>query len=402
MPLTNKFKQTLNAFLNNQLDSESILIFLKELEEVDQAALIAVLTEMGVDDNAWKNISALHQPLWDKKFAQLWEGLALQAKEEENIVLQMAPKSSRRLWYWAAAVLLSTAFVGYLYLKSSYKEELPILSPSEIYASKNVSQITLPDGRVLLIQDSLQGLVYQDDQLHILRTATGELKFEHTGQALSAHSKPMNTIQTSKGGFSVFQLEDGTKVHLNSESSLRFPLAFGKDRREVHLVGEGYFEVVKNKQSPFIVHTENQHLEVLGTVFNMRSYPNESNEETTLITGSVKIHNERLNLGEEVLLKPGQQARVNEKDIQVQQVNPAEYTAWIQQRFVFSGTALSVVLLDIERWYDVGFEYEGTIPSIHIDGNISKDVPLEHLLKVLELNTHYKFSMKGRRVVMSK
>lgn len=402
MALTSIFKQKLVAFLNNRLDSASILLFSEELEHVDQDELISELAEMGIDDDAWRKIAVSHQPLWDQKLVNIWENIASQSAKEEMPTLKVTTRSSPNIWYWLAAVLLAATFVGYQYLKHSYKEELPSISPAEIYASQNISQITLPDGRVLIINDSLQGLVYEEDQFYIRRTATGELQFEYTGQAASNQGQLMNAVQTSKGGFTVFQLEDGTKVHLNSESSLRFPLSFRKDRREVHLVGEGYFEVVKNKAAPFIVNTDNQQVEVLGTVFNMRSYPNENKEATTLISGSVKIHNERLTTAEGVILKPGEQALISSQGLQVQQVNIDEYTGWVQKRFVFSGTALALVLMDIERWYDVEFVHEGAMPAIRIEGNISKDVPLERLLKVLEMNTKYTFSMKGRRVFMNK
>ena len=112
-----------------------------------------------------------------------------------------------------------------------------------------------------------------------------------------------NTIETPVGGSYQINLPDGTKVWLNAASSLSFPAKFNNGKRSVKLTGEAYFDVVENKQMPFIVTFNGQVVEVLGTQFNINSYTDESSDKTTLFEGSVKLSQD----DNQVLLKPGQQ-----------------------------------------------------------------------------------------------
>ncbi len=401
MPLLPEFEDQLQRFLNNQLDKEEFDSFFQELSQVDDHELSSYLTNWGLKDESSLATSAKTQAIWDAKLNKLWADLPLpvQVREKKSII----PFISRKRWVsltGIAASLICVFSLAFYFWKGQSQEENRTAATT--YPSENISQITLPSGEVISIQDSISGSLYKNDELEIVRIDNGELQFVYKKLDLAQLGNQFNSIHTSKGGFTKFQLEDGTKVHLNSESTLRFPLAFAKYKREVFLDGEGYFEVVKNKEAPFRVHTAKQHIEVLGTTFNVKSYPNESQETTTLVEGTVKVTGADRPLVDKVILHPDQQATIHEQSIQVQQVSPEEYTGWVSKRFIFSGTALEVVLRDIERWYDINFEYEGALPDIRIEGNLSKDVPLDKLLKVLSINTKYNFSMKGRRVYMEK
>lgn len=401
MPLLPEFEDRLQRFLNNQLDKEEFDSFFQELSEVDDNDLSVYLTEWGLKEEFSLAKSAETQVMWDAKLAKLWKGLPHPAETTEATATIPLIRSKRWLALSgiAAGLLCVLAVSVYLWKGQSQEEQR---SASTTYPSENISQITLPSGEVISIQDSISGSLYKNDELEIVRIDNGELQFVYKNHDLATLNNQFNSIHTSKGGFTKFQLEDGTKVHLNSESTLRFPLTFAKDKREVFLDGEGYFEVVKNKEAPFLVHTAKQDIEVLGTTFNVKSYADEMQETTTLVEGLVKVTGVDEPLVDKVILHPDQQATIQEKNIRVQQVSPEEYTGWVSKRFIFSGTPLEVVLRDIERWYDIKFAYEGKLPAIRIEGNLSKDVALDKLLKVLSINTTYNFSMKGRRVYMEK
>ncbi|GHE31436.1 FecR family protein [Sphingobacterium griseoflavum] len=403
MPLLPEFEDLLQRFLTDQLRSEEFDSFFNQLAEVDDNDLAAYLAAWGVQQDFHLRPQIKDQAMWEAKLGKLFNELPVDIQEAETRSTLLRTKRIKFLGLSAIAATLILAFSFAFYFWQSETTPTPLpTSASTTYPADNVSQITLPNGEIITIQDSTAGPLYKNNELEIVRVENGELRFVYKNQHLAAQAQQFNSIHTSKGGFTKFQLEDGTKVYLNSESTLRFPLLFAADKRDVFLEGEGYFEVVKKPNAPFHVHTANQHIEVLGTTFNIKSYHNENQETTTLVEGSVKVKGIHLQQPQDVLLLPAQQATIDTKAIQVHQVSPEEYTGWVNKRFVFSGTPLEVVLRDIERWYDIKFEYEGELPNIRIEGNLSKDVALDKLLKVLSINTKYDFSMKGRRVYMEK
>jgi len=187
-----------------------------------------------------------------------------------------------------------------------------------------------------------------------------------------------NTVTTRKGSKSNIQLPDGTIAWLNADSKLTYNENFRGDFREVTLQGEAYFDVVKDKSRPFIIHTKTIDIRVLGTAFNVRAYETEKNTETSLFRGSVEItlHNSP---EKKIILKPNEKLLVNNKslltstqteeknktrnasavDITVGKVHFEEKDSsalenlWIKNKLVFDAESLEEVALKIERWYDV-------------------------------------------------
>jgi transmembrane sensor len=183
-----------------------------------------------------------------------------------------------------------------------------------------------------------------------------------------------NTVSTRRGSKSTVQLPDGTVAWLNAESRLSYNENFQGDIREVSLEGEAYFDVVKDKSRPFIIHTRTIDIRVLGTAFNVRAYPSEHNTETSLFRGSVEVtlHN---NPEKKIVLRPNEKLMVNNggnepvsgrkdnkrRDINIQvgkvhfqaRDSTAWETGWIKNKLVFDAETLEEVAGKIERWYDV-------------------------------------------------
>jgi ferric-dicitrate binding protein FerR (iron transport regulator) len=207
-----------------------------------------------------------------------------------------------------------------------------------------------------------------------------------------------NTMTTPKGRQFSLVLPDGTKAWLNAASSLRYPTAFVGRERKVEVTGEVYFEVAKNKQMPFKVKVnENMEVEVLGTHFNINSYSNEASINTTLLEGSVQISNQ----SQKQILKPGQQARVNndQKINIVSDVNLKKVMAWKNGVFDFDDASLQEVMHQLERWYDIEVVYERGVPDIEFVGTLSRDLSLEDVLKGLKLS-EVNFRIEGRKLVI--
>jgi transmembrane sensor len=311
----------------------------------------------------------------------------------------------------AAAVILTMIGAGsYIFLfKKQVTEpahaETAKAKPRDLPPGRDAAVLTLGDGRTIIL-DSTRGTISQQGNATVINL-NGQVSYANT-----AKDKPTavvyNTISTARGNQYQLILADGSKVWLNSASSLRFPTSFTGDRREVELDGEGYFEVAKNASKPFHVKTSSQDIEVLGTHFNVNAYNDETATKTTLLEGSVKVRqwsmvNGQLKTGNEAMLKPGEQAVLSgayspftiDRSPDIDQV-----MAWKNGWFEFDKTDIKAIMRQISRWYDVDVRYETKIDSQTYGGRISRNINLSNILKMLELyGVHCKLEGKTLTVI---
>ena len=162
-----------------------------------------------------------------------------------------------------------------------------------------------------------------------------------------------NTLRTLQGMECLITLSDGTRVHLNAETRLTYPVCFSSKERIVQIEGEAYFDVAPDKEHPFIVKTSHTSIRVTGTSFNVRAYADEDTESTTLISGTVRI-----NSGNEAFeLVPNQHYTYNKNTgtNTVANVNTDLYTSWESGSFIFLNVPLENVMSYLSKWY--GFQY---------------------------------------------
>jgi len=189
-------------------------------------------------------------------------------------------------------------------------------------------------------------------------------------------------ISVPKGQLSQLFLADGTRIWINSETTISVPSVFNGGFRTVKLTGEAFFEVAKDAAHPFRVIVDGQTIEVLGTSFNVRAYPDGLEVQTTLKEGSVKLNTPKGFM----MLKPGQQAELDRStgEVKLAQVNPSNYDAWKEGRYEFRNEDLIEVLKMVERWYDVELIYdEDKFKSIRFSGVIRRNKPAGHFLTLL-------------------
>ena len=159
-----------------------------------------------------------------------------------------------------------------------------------------------------------------------------------------------------RGGQFFIELSDGTKVWLNSDSKLKYPVKFlAEKKRNVELVyGEAYFEVSPRKNDPkssFNVETKSQKINVLGTKFNIKAYKEDKFITTTLVEGSVKINNGNI----DKVLKPNQQSKINfeSNEIEISTIDVSHEISWVSGLFSFNEASLESIMESLSRWYDV-------------------------------------------------
>lgn len=350
---------------------------------------------------SWQlNFSLTNRPALEDE-----EALTDLTEIREQLIRISDGRKKIKLWprIAVAAALILICAGAYFFSASQNNQQLALdAAANHILPGKNKAVLTLANGRQIILSDATNGVLVKEAGLSIEKTKDGQLVYtiqdSHISGTKTAVADKYNMITTPRGGQYQVNLPDGTKVWLNSASSLKFPSSFSAlKQRKVELNGEGYFEVEKDKAHPFMVQTATQEVEVLGTHFNISSYTDEKNTCTTLLEGAVQVSAKQ---GDIVNLKPNQQAVLTGKSIKVSPANVDIAVAWKNGYFKFKSESIQAVMQELSRWYDVDIVYEGEISKDHFGGKISRDKSIAEVLEMLELTKLVKFKIEGRKVIV--
>jgi ferric-dicitrate binding protein FerR (iron transport regulator) len=293
----------------------------------------------------------------------------------------------------ASVILIMGIAVFYLWQKNN---EVHDQNSSNVVAisedaspGKDKAVLTLASGKIIVL-DSAAGKKLGEENISV---SNGTLFYKNEG----SYHPQQNILTVPRGAQYKVVLADGTKVWLNAESSLTYPTAFTGNERKVTLTGEGYFEVTKNKEKPFIVESSGNQIKVLGTQFNINSYADENIFAATLVEGSVQISRGDILK----ILKPGEQARVTAGKIDIAPVNTAEATGWKDGEFVFRDAAVPSIVKQLARWYNLDIDYPEPVEK-HLNATIKRDVPLSKVLHYLEATGDVHFKLEGRKLIVLK
>ena len=310
-----------------------------------------------------------------------------------------APKAqAKRLVYYSFAA--SLFFLSLLFILS-LKKPLPSYQSSvysKIYPGGNKATLILSDGRKINLADSKTGIIANDKNA-VIEKKVGRINY-HKSHLTTLENINFNTLTVPKGGQYQIILSDGTQVWLNSASRIKFPTIFTGIERRIELTGEAYFEVIHDPKKPFRVITDGNTIEVLGTHFNVKAYPEEPAELTTLLKGSIKVSTAKnkatLSPGEQSTQTTGSESQIT----QVKQIDTDEAIAWKNHIFQFNKTNISSIMRTASRWYDVELVYNGKIPTQTFTGNISMDIDAHEFLNILS-HTGLKFRIEGRKFIIT-
>ena len=227
-----------------------------------------------------------------------------------------------------------------------------------------------------------------------LNEQKGIVKNNHTDKLLSYHQEDAsrgfsfgkkradNRLLVPQGQTYKLALADGTNVMLNAESELTFPSEFDTDRREVFLKGEAFFQVTHNEKAPFIVHTDQLDVQVLGTTFNVSGYNNENMLKVTLVEGSIRIHQQ----GDSVKIRPNEQYNYNKntREKRVQTVDTELFTSWVNDEYIFKDTTLDEIFNRINHWYMFDVTYESpSLKEKRFFLTIGRDASLDQIIQII-------------------
>lgn len=358
---------------------EMVRLWLFQLHEDDETGL----SELNLNDASQKIWSRLEtitpQPA---KIVRLWPRIAV-----------------------AASIALAVSVGGYFYYNNQHsKIEYTTTDVADIAPGKLGATLTLANGKKIRLSDAANGQLAREAGVSISKTADGQVIYEVKalpGGTVENNLDAINTMTTAKGETYILTLPDKSKVWINAASSLTYSAVLNeRGQRRVKLSGEAYFQVAKDKNHPFIVESNGQEVEVLGTHFNISSYKDEHNTKTTLLEGSVKV---RPAVGNGVVLKPNQQAELDGGRLQVKEVK-AKYTiAWKDGYFMFNNENLEAVMTKIARWYKVQVVFEDeTAKGGTYFGTISRYEDISNVLKMLSRTELVRFKIEGNIVKISK
>ena len=299
---------------------------------------------------------------------------------------------------YAAAVIILFGIGAYLWnnYNNTPKTSTAAITPSshDILPGGQKAVLTLADGREIILDSAANGAIAQQGNSSITKHNNGEIVYDMKGATSGAVM--MNTMRTPRGGQYQVTLPDGSRAWLNAASSITYPAMFVGKERKVKVTGEVYLEVAKNKAKPFIVDVHGKStVQVLGTSFNVNAYPDEESQQTTLVSGSVKI----LSNQQAIILQPGEAADVK-KDLKVlKNVDVEQVIAWKNGMFYFNNADLRSTMKQLERWYDIKVRYEGEVPSITVEGKMYRNITLSGVLKFLK-ESGIKTRLEGKTLIV--
>ena len=200
----------------------------------------------------------------------------------------------------------------------------------------------------------------------------------------STSTTEMNTLYVPAGQRAQLTLQDGTQVWLNAQSTLTYPARFNRKRREVSVIGEAYFKVAENRKKPFIVTTQQLTMEVLGTEFNVYSYPQSGYTRTSLVEGSLMV-SETGKKNKPVLLSPDQQATYCENVIKLEKLYNPEHLLWREGIYAFDNERLIDILSKLELYYDITIQVEDPeIFNVCYTGKFRQRDGIDEILHILQ------------------
>ena len=284
-------------------------------------------------------------------------------------------------------VLTALYFLVFWQPKETLQEPVNPISPG----TQKVC-LVLDDGRQVVLDSSVQINV---------QTAPG-IQVEIDNNILvytSENSKPLpsekyNTLIIPRGGEYALQLSDGSRVWLNAETTLKYPVTFAGAERKVELKGEAYFEVAKDSRHPFIVSVDGIDVQVLGTSFNVSAYEGEK-VITTLVEGKVLVKSEK----EKITLTPDRQATWDGNSLVVEKVNARNYALWREGVFFFEDMPLEDILDALARWYDVHIFFQNPeLKDMHFSMEIRRYENIGAILRRMAQTNRVKFDIKNRTI----
>lgn len=294
-----------------------------------------------------------------------------------------------------ASVAILFLGIGYLYQTGYFNSKSTLITPS----IENIT-LQLENGSVKIIKEDGTSEL-RDSKGNIIGTQNGT-QIVYSDE-VEKETLVYNTLTVPYGKRFEVLLSDGTHVHLNAGTSLKYPVKFlAGQNRQVYLKGEAFFSVAKDTKHPFIVNSGALNVQVLGTQFNVSSYPEDSETDVVLVEGSVNLYS-KVNVNNNVLLKPGFKGSYSKQNISIS-TNPvitSVYTSWIDGGLVFRNMTFNNILKKMERHYNVKIT-ANNIELANEKFNASfRNEPIEKILEYFKITYNINYTIENNKILIN-
>lgn len=368
---------------------------LEDLEEGEQKELGQLLDNPEIQEV----YGQLSDPVYLKK--QFIEYENYSGKKGYTVFKEKINRARRvRMIRWGAAVAAVWVIALGIMLwmisgeKNGDEKGLPVAS-NIIPAGEKRARLTLADGSTVMIAET---------STRVLKEKGARIEYKNGEIFYNTEIKTTeivyNELEVPRGGECIITLDDGTKVWVNAETKLKYPVSFAGEQREVILEGEAFFEVVKDKK-PFIVKTSFGDVRVLGTAFGINAYVDQPEGYTTLVRGKVSV---TAGAGEPLVIQPGEQV-VSSKDgkTRKQEVNVDEFVGWKDGIYVFRDKKLVDIMNTLERWYNISVLFEDeSLKSLLFTGNLKRYDDINVFFDALSRTGDLKYRVERNHVILYK
>jgi hypothetical protein len=347
-----------------------------------------------------------------------------QAYQKVWNTIQKEKKPIFRLnWRYAAAAILVIALAStYFFRDTIFNDQIenttPIIVNNQIEPGEDKATLTLENGEEVTLtkgtQFQTQNAISNGEEI-VYQQLSSPAPALPSGRQSRENNKPQttNTLTIPRGGQFYIKMSDGTKVWLNSESQLKYPVSFTDgESRQVELVyGEAYFEVspsTKHKGSDFKVVHNKQEVQVLGTAFNIKAYKDETNVYTTLAEGKVSVTPSlstslKTSFIEGQKLVPGQQSNlnVNANTLTISEVDVKTEIAWKDGVFNFKEKSLKDIMKVLSRWYDMEVVFENKeLENVGFVGVLRKNQDIEDILSLIKSTSINNYEINNKTIIL--
>lgn len=297
----------------------------------------------------------------------------------------------------AAAIFILLGSGTFMYIRHEYNR-------NEHYKEVDLSDIRPGTQQALLITHDGQKIELDKNTRQTIEENGTKLQVDTTGLQYQANEHAMtktirNTLIVPPGGEFALTLSDGTKVWLNSDSRLTYPVNFNDSTREVSVSGEAYFSV-RHSDVPFIVKTDRGEITVLGTEFNVNNYPDNREAVTTLVSGKIAYLAPD---GEKFILNPDEQITIQGNgQKETRKVDTRYATSWRNGMFLFQEMRLEDIMKRLERWYNIHVTYsDESVKELHFSGDLSRFKDIGTFLEMFEKSSDVKIKVKEKNIIIS-
>ena len=383
--LDHETEDWLIAFLSGELD---------EREEEDVRVWLEASQE---NRNAYESLMKDYL-----RIRWVQENVQIREEQAKKIIFSSLKKKRNLTPYYGVAASIAVLLIVTLFFfiredKQVVSEKLVV---SEIKPIQSKAMLVLSTGEQIQLTKSTQKIQEQDGSVLKIDSVMG---VQYDALSTQGVEKPIyNKIVVPRGGEYFVTLSEGTKVWLDADSELEYPVFFSGDFREVKLKGNAYFCVTKKNDKPFVVRAGEFSLKVYGTEFNVNAYDLQ-NIETVLVNGSIGF---KANISTpERMMAPNELAVSDSRTGQseIHQVDIYPYIAWKNQNIVFVNERLESIMEKMARWYDVTvFFQDESLKDLRFDCNMRRYADIRDLFFFLEKTSNARFALNGRTVVISK